>query len=100
MTVHNGFQLLEGDALQAALKAHPSSGAAAATEPAQAQDRRLELTQDSKIDYIYGRMLQLDALLDQAAPLIAQAGPMLESLAPLLGQASSPMGRIAASFLR
>jgi len=57
------------------------------------------LSLEDKVDYLFAQAQAVEALVEQAAPLLAQAGPMLESLAPLLGQASSPMGRIFGSLL-
>lgn len=57
----------------------------------------VELTDAEKLDYVFRKFLELDELLEQAGPLLTQAAPLLESFT---GQASSPFGRIAASFLR
>lgn len=65
---------------------------------------RLELSDADKLDYMFRKFLEIDALLEQAGPLLAQAGPLLEQAGPLLagfsGQASSPLGRIAGSLFR
>ena len=88
MTAFTEFNIAPGPELDAALKAHPSSGAPAPV-----------LSLEDKVDYLFAQAQAVEALVEQAAPLLAQAGPMLESLAPLLGQASSPMGRIFGSLL-
>jgi len=50
-----------------------------------------------KLDYVFRKFLELDALLEQAGPLLEQAGPLLAQFG---GQASSPLGRIAGSLFR
>ena len=57
----------------------------------------VELTDSQKIDYMFAKFLDLEALVEQAGPLLEQAGPLLAQFG---GQASSPLGRIAGSLFR
>jgi hypothetical protein len=57
----------------------------------------VEISDAEKLDYVFRKMLEIDQLVEQAGPLLVTAAPLLEQFA---GQAASPIGRIAASFLR
>ena len=57
----------------------------------------MPLSQAEKIDYMFAKFQDLETLVEQAGPLLEQAGPLLATFG---GQASSPLGRIAGSFLR
>jgi hypothetical protein len=73
------------------------------TEPAELDlaseiySEHVEITDAEKLDYVFRKFLELDALIEQAGPLLEQAGPLLGQFA---GQASSPLGRIAGSLFR
>jgi len=90
MTAFDDFTLPTGTALEEALKAHPSSGAA------------VEPSLEDKVNYIFGTMKLLEEnvlpLLSQVGPLVEQVGPLLASFAPLASKANSPLGRIAGSL--
>lgn len=91
MTAFDDFNLPTGDALEAALKAHPSAGAA--PEP----------SLEDKVNYIYGTLKLLEEtvvpLLSQVGPLVEQAGPLLAAFGPMASKANSPMGRIFGSLI-
>ena len=59
---------------------------------------QITLTDAEKLDYVFRKFLEIDALLEQAGPLLEQAGPLLATFGG--GQGSSPLGRIAGSLFR
>ena len=44
-----------------------------------------ELTNEEKIDYLYGVAVRIDEMLNQLGPMLEQFAPMLNTFGPMLG---------------
>lgn len=58
------------------------------------------LTDAEKLDYVFRKFLEIDALIEQAGPLLDQAAPLLATFGGAGAGQSSPLGRIAGSLFR
>lgn len=93
-TINEIFSQVHNDS---AIQEEAGENAERQTLAAEVYSEHVELTMEDKVNYMFEKFLELDALIIQAGPLLEQAGPLIGQFA---GQASSPLGRIAGSLFR